>query len=89
MFLHSSAVSVPGPPGLRQADVLQGMSEHLDWMTSSEVWDEDELRDADNESMESEKGEEEPEVLHEGEDGVESVWRRGGRSDIVVPAVDL
>lgn len=58
-------------------------------MTSSEVWDEDELRDADNDSMDSEKGEEEPEVLPEREDGVESVWRRGGSGQTVFPAVDL
>ena len=65
------------------------MSEHLDWMSSSEVWDEDELRDANKDRVESEKGQEEPEVFPEREVRVESVGRGGGSANTVIPPVDL
>ena len=88
MLAHSPPVSVPGCPGLGQAEVLQAVAEHLHRVRRSEVGHEDELCYADTDGVEAEDGQEQPEVFSESEPGVEGVgWGRGAGA--VVPPVDL
>ena len=94
VFLHTPVIRVPGSPGLRHAHVLQGMGQLLQQAGAPEVFDEDELDDANTDGVGGEDCQEEEKVLPEREAGVETVVWRGG-ADVaiklcaVVPAVNV